>query len=280
MCGPMKKQDFFLKLPKTTTFFSALFALSVFTLEPAMLFASEEGKNPKNASQMKEGEVKPTETNSENPTEETKDLATEIRALRKEIKELSRYIKDNPEKSLPDLIDELESLEDEVEKLTNRYSRAKKIGLDRITIRFNSIKKKEFEKEIEKQYHSENRSTRLHLGLTYRGVISDHRRNSEKIGFEAGIGLPLWHGIDLGVAAGSLFAKSHDAIQKLDVRIYLRKFRRKLYVAAALVSPSSKKLSHASIGWGFRRFYAELNFRQGDNTALSVVPQFGYRYRL
>ena len=117
------------------------------------------------------------------------------------------------------------------------------------------------------------------FGPTLRGVLSEGHGTNAKIGFEAGLSLPVFYGIDIGSGVGSLFADHRDAEWDVRVRIFLGMWQQGFYVGGARV-PSMTNADYGILGWQGSSIFAEVDLRKGSNTALAAIPQFGLRTRI
>lgn len=119
----------------------------------------------------------------------------------------------------------------------------------------------------------------LFVGLTLRGVLSENRGVSEKLGAEAGVSLPVLRGIDLGAGFGSFFQKGGKIHKDVRGRIFLTRIRRGLYLGGGTIY-DPKNVPYGTIGWSGSHLFAELDFRKGDSAPVTTVPQFGLRFRI
>lgn len=118
----------------------------------------------------------------------------------------------------------------------------------------------------------------LYTGLSMRGSMANNKTNTGKVGFEVGLNLPVWHGIDIGYHGGSYF-KSHGTVhQAVEFRVYLNQINEGLYLGAGRQWDPDHE-NYGTIGLAFDPFYIELDGVKSDTRPYVAVGEFGLRWR-
>lgn len=134
----------------------------------------------------------------------------------------------------------------------------------------------------------------LYLAYNYRGAgPSTLNRVRDRSGFEAGLTIPVLHGIDLGVGVNSLFTDGASIQRSYKIRSYLFSRQRFLYLGAeylpdrkvvvkndAGIEEEKKRNKVAyTIGSLFGIFYGELDIVPDDDAPYKLAPEIGLRVK-
>ena len=134
--------------------------------------------------------------------------------------------------------------------------------------------------------HNQLPSWSLVGGLGFRGTRSESRRFEDSLGLEAGLGMPLAHGVDFVLGAGEILKPGSGVNFEVVARAFLWSTNSGPYVGAGWrtgglrASEGTESLAFATLGlFGGEGLYVEFDFRASRSRPLAAILEWGIRLR-